>query len=70
MQYHRTPLAETYSLSELLNGRQIRTKIDDLSTHGTGKAGQISNKIIASRQGSLYLFCRFTLLCTLLWPQA
>ena len=30
MQYRRTPLADTYSPSELLNGRQIRTKIDVL----------------------------------------
>ena len=30
MQYRRTPLAEGYSPSELLNGRQIRTKIDAL----------------------------------------
>ena len=30
MQYRRTPLAEGYSPSELLNGRQIRAKIDTL----------------------------------------
>ena len=30
MQYRRTPLADTYFPSELLNGRQIRTKIDVL----------------------------------------
>ena len=30
MQYRRTPLADTYSPSELLNGRQMRTKIDVL----------------------------------------
>ena len=30
MQYRRTPLAEGYSPSELLNGRQIRTRIDAL----------------------------------------
>ena len=30
MQYRRTPLASGYSPSELLNGRQIRTKIDIL----------------------------------------
>ncbi len=30
MQYRRTPLASGYSPSELLNGRQIRTKIDTL----------------------------------------
>ena len=30
MQYQRTPLAEGYSPSELLNGRQIRAKIDTL----------------------------------------
>ena len=30
MQYRRTPLADTYSPSELLNGRQIRAKIDVL----------------------------------------
>ena len=42
------------------------------SAHGTGKAGQSSNSISragASRQGGLHLFCRLTLLCTLLWPQ-
>ena len=30
MQYRRTPLAEGYSPSEILNGRQIRSKIDIL----------------------------------------
>ena len=30
MQYRRTPLAEDYSPSELLNGRQIRARIDTL----------------------------------------
>ena len=30
MQYRRTPLADTYSPSELLNGRQMRTKMDVL----------------------------------------
>ena len=30
MQYRQTPLASGYSPSELLNGRQIRTKIDIL----------------------------------------
>ena len=30
MQYRRTPLAEGYSRSEILNGHQIRSKIDIL----------------------------------------
>ena len=30
MQYHRTPLDSDYSPSELLSGRQIRSKLDAL----------------------------------------
>ncbi len=38
MQYRRTPLASGYSPSELLNGRQIRTKIDTLLPSPAHKA--------------------------------
>jgi len=50
MQYRRTPLASGYSPSELLNGRQIRTKIDTLLPSPAHKAqGQQSREATKSQ---------------------
>ena len=50
MQYRRTPLASGYSPSELLNGRQIRTKIDTLLPSPAHKAqGQQARALLSRR---------------------
>lgn len=51
MQYRRTPLAEGYSPSELLNGRQIRTKIDALLPSPAHMAQGRQAKLAAQSQG-------------------
>ena len=54
MQFHWTPLLSGYSTSELLNGWQIRSKIDTILpsktyTHRPGKTGQRGHEVAVTR---------------------
>lgn len=77
MQYHRTPLADTYSPSELLNGRQIKTKKDVLFPSPLHIAQRIQARTATKSQeyelpdkvALVYNVHRLALLCIQLWPQ-
>ena len=66
MQYRQTPRAEGYSPSELLNGHQIRTRIDILlpsPTHtAQGKQAREATKFQAEEVTELHLYTRHAML--------
>ena len=73
MQYCRTPRAEGYSPSELLNGHQIRTRIDILlpsPTHTAQgrEAAKSQAEEVTDRVAPIYSCSRHAMLCSLLWP--
>ena len=74
IQYCRTPSCDGNSPSELLNGRQLRTKTDILlpsPAHAAqGKQAMEATKSQAQEEGGSHILCWDTMLCTLLWSQA
>ena len=77
MQYRRTPLNTGFSPSQLLNGRQICTKIDSASITGTHRPGTSSyrchkepaERTIYSSACSYQIQRWNTMLRSVLWPK-